>query len=89
MALKRIRKGAMESALQSHLQVAARQEDLSRDFGKDKNGSSMILTSPRASALAPRRSKKHSTAPSGRATRRMVPNYGTASAQQKKKGNES
>jgi hypothetical protein len=40
--------------------------------------SSVILTSPRASALAPRRSKKHSTAPSGRATSRMVPNCGTA-----------
>ena len=33
----------------------------------------MMLTSPRASTLAPRRSKKHSTAPSGSATSRMVP----------------
>ncbi len=75
MALKCVHEWAMEGALQCHLWPATRQEALSHYIGNQT--CVLVLTSPRASALAPRRSKKHSTAPSGRATRRIVPSYPT------------
>src|SRR5712671_1336369 len=66
----------MEGALKSHLHAAT---GLSQMIGNSKQ---TIRTSPRASALAPRRSKKHSTAPRGSAMRRMVPNCGAVRTKQ-------